>query len=179
MSRGVVLALFIVIIIILVFNAQLQGALRAGTSERFAAPKAPQDYPLYTGEPVARTWDKPYMQLTAGEQTQFIIDTYYSLNSETNDDTIAKQDAYINSLPTDGSCGDKYTDCAKWAANGECTINPAYMLDNCAGSCQSCALTPQQKYNLMQIYATRPISQNVYHGEPYPGPHKYLSQLNR
>ncbi|XP_076436010.1 uncharacterized protein LOC143275643 [Babylonia areolata] len=35
-------------------------------------------------------------------------------------------------------CEDKNAMCQEWAARGECTNNPAYMLPNCQISCQQC-----------------------------------------
>lgn len=87
------------------------------------------------------------------------------------------ENAYINSLPTSTDCNDKYDDCPKWAADGECTINPEYMLYNCSKSCQSCALTPQQKINLVKIYNTRMPEHPVYHGEDYPSTFDYVYKL--
>ncbi len=84
---------------------------------------------------------------------------------------------YINSLPTSTDCADKFDDCPKWAADGECTINPEYMLYNCSKSCQSCALTPQQKFNIVKIYNSRDPEHPVYHGEDYPGTFEYTYKL--
>jgi len=35
-------------------------------------------------------------------------------------------------------CGDKHVDCSFWASTGECDVNPNYMLNNCAKSCDVC-----------------------------------------
>ena len=36
------------------------------------------------------------------------------------------------------SCEDKHESCNGWASIGECTNNPAYMLNNCKKSCNQC-----------------------------------------
>ena len=36
------------------------------------------------------------------------------------------------------SCKDNNKSCSGWAANGECTKNPGYMLVNCKKSCNKC-----------------------------------------
>lgn len=40
--------------------------------------------------------------------------------------------------PTPG-CSDENQLCEDWAANGECEINPGYMLENCPASCGVCS----------------------------------------
>jgi hypothetical protein len=89
------------------------------------------------------------------------------------------ENAYINSLPASANCPDKFDDCPKWANGGECTINPEYMLYNCAKSCQACALSDQEKENLTKIYNSRDPPVPVYHGEGYPGPLEYMYKLLR
>lgn len=88
------------------------------------------------------------------------------------------ENAFIASLPLSTACNDNYTDCPKWAADGECTINPEYMLYNCAKSCQSCALNEQQKYEVVKIYNTRDPSHCVFHGEDYPSTTRFMYQLH-
>ena len=34
---------------------------------------------------------------------------------------------------------DEVDECPGWAANGECSLNPKYMLANCAASCEKIA----------------------------------------
>ena len=41
-------------------------------------------------------------------------------------------------VPTPVGCADKNFECPSWAAEGECSKNPAWMLANCALSCDSC-----------------------------------------
>lgn len=38
----------------------------------------------------------------------------------------------------DSSCLDREADCRGWSERGECQNNPAYMLANCANSCDAC-----------------------------------------
>jgi hypothetical protein len=90
--------------------------------------------------------------------------------SETDDDR------WIKSLPKNSNCADLYDNCAKWAANDECQINPEFMLYNCPSSCQACSLTLDQKNRLDQIYNSRPPLHCVVH-EPYPGEFSYLDLL--
>jgi hypothetical protein len=122
---------------------------------------------------------KSFMQMTSGEQVQFILDNYFEQEDDSSAaDQINKENAYINSLPVDGtSCTDNYTDCAKWASGGECSINPEFMLYNCPSSCQSCSLTPQQKNDITVIYNSREPAACVNHGSNYPGPYPFLNKL--
>ena len=41
-----------------------------------------------------------------------------------------------------GVCQDNNASCSAWAAGGECTRNPGYMIPNCALSCNQCNPTP-------------------------------------
>ena len=38
-----------------------------------------------------------------------------------------------------GGCNDKHEHCADWAAKGECSANPGFMLSSCAKSCKQCS----------------------------------------
>lgn len=122
---------------------------------------------------------KAYADMTDGEKVQFIIDTYFTDKSTTSAEEIhAKQNAYINSMPKDNtSCSDMYDDCPKWAQDGECNINPEYMLYACAKSCSACKLTPQQKHDITVIYNSRDPPHCVSHAENYPGDFPYLNIL--
>lgn len=90
---------------------------------------------------------------------------------------IKKENAYIMNLPQSEDCTDNYEGCPVWAENGECVINPEYMLYNCAKSCKACALGDQEKYNITYIYNNRPPPACVYHGEDYPSTARYLNKL--
>lgn len=85
-----------------------------------------------------------------------------------------RENEYIDSLPEDSGCSDKFSSCKDWAAAGECSVNPEFMLYNCANSCQACKLSPTQKYNLVKIFNSRDPVTCVYHGEPYPDSNNYL-----
>jgi hypothetical protein len=130
--------------------------------------------------PADQIQQKSYGDMTEGEKVQFIIDTFFSQQDDDGQaaETRSKEDAYINSLPTsDQGCTDDYDDCAIWAANGECTINPEYMLYACPKSCKACALTPQQKHNVTVIYNQHEPARCVSHGENYPGNFPYINRM--
>ena len=128
---------------------------------------------------------RTFYELTDGEKIQRLIDDYFTgaedKESGPNSNKIAKDNAYINSLPLDDkSCSDLYDDCGKWAANNECIINPEYMLYNCPKSCKACALNAQQKYNLVKIHNTREPPNCVFHEETvrsYPAPERYIREF--
>jgi hypothetical protein len=125
---------------------------------------------------------RSFYELTDGEKIQYIIDTYFMGSEElrqTSGNT-KKENDYIRSLPVSDQCSDSYDECSKWAANGECTINPGFMLYKCAKSCKSCALNDQQKYNLVEIYGNRDAPHCVYHpgSKGYPDPQYYVRQFD-
>ena len=37
-----------------------------------------------------------------------------------------------------GLCADEDLRCSSWAATGECTLNPNYMMAHCRQSCKAC-----------------------------------------
>lgn len=118
---------------------------------------------------------RSFYQLTDGEKVQYIVDTYFmGPEVRQNQDQVKKDNKYINSLPESSQCKDNYDKCKEWAENGECTINPEFMLYGCPGSCKACALSEQEKFNLVKIYNKREPSHCVFHGESYPDPYKYL-----
>lgn len=84
--------------------------------------------------------------------------------------TLAKQ-------PDNDTCSDTFSECAKWAANDECVINPEYMLYNCAKSCKACSYTPADKAKLVKLYNNAPPIHCVYHGDDYPGEFQYMNRL--
>ena len=65
-------------------------------------------------------------------------------------------------------CQDQFKDCKLWAANGECEINPDYMLLNCASSCKTCGLSLEQKSKLVIVDMHTPVKKCLYRGENYP-----------
>lgn len=122
----------------------------------------------------ASTW----ANLSDDEKITYLVDRYLGYdNAAPADKKVADQNTYIQSLPQDASCTDDYDDCPTWTANGECDINPEYMLYHCASSCKSCALTLQQKQNVTAIMNTRKPLSCVYHGNQYPGPYPYIRDL--
>jgi hypothetical protein len=123
---------------------------------------------------------RSFYELTDGEKIQYIIDHYFESPQETGTDTaarIARENTYIKSLPQNSSCSDDYNDCATWAANNECIINPEFMLYHCPSSCAACSLTPQDKWNLVQIYNNRDPPNCVSRGRGYPDPNRTLQQF--
>jgi len=175
--RPILLGIVILIFIIVLIKV---GNITDSTSDNAEnLESAPQDYPLYTGLPIDRTWTKPYFAMTDGEKVQYIIDTFYSIQSESAAAEIQrkKEDKYITSLPLADDCADDFNKCAEWAKNGECTINPEWMLYNCKKSCKTCKLNPQELYNVTRIYNSRPPAASVFHGAEYPGNFPFLNYL--
>lgn len=123
---------------------------------------------------------KSFMDMTDGEKVGFIINTYFkAVSDEDPGDSKKKkkEDAYVNSLPVSSTCGNDFDDCKLWAQNGECNINPEFMLYSCPGACGACALTPQQKHNVTVIYNNRAPAGTVSHGQNYPGNFPYLNRM--
>jgi hypothetical protein len=120
-------------------------------------------------------WNK----LTDGEKGQYIVDTYFTYLPE-NEQISAQQeqdDTYINSLPKNSDCDDVFDECANWADDGECKINPEFMLYKCPKSCEVCSISEQNKNKMTRIYNSRPLEHCVYHGASYPGEFKYLNKM--
>ena len=110
--------------------------------------------------------------LVPGDQVNYLVEKYFKVQKAKSLKAKIlkkKEDAFLKSLPKDSkSCSDRFNACQKWALNGECTINPAFMFYNCASSCQACKMSPSQKYAAAVIYNERPAKKCIYHGEPYP-----------
>jgi hypothetical protein len=122
----------------------------------------------------AQTWQ----DLSPDEKLDYLVTRYLDQNGTSKvDPRIAKENAYITSLPQSSDCTDDYDDCPAWAVSGECDINPEYMLYNCKKSCKSCALNPQQLENVTRIFNTRNPPSCAFHGNPYPGPFNYYFRL--
>ena len=118
------------------------------------------------------------MQLTEGEKIDYVIDKYFKRPTYTHEDNrIEKENEYVNELPLNSDCKDSFDKCELWAAAGECIVNPEFMLYKCAKSCESCALSPQEKYNVTAIYNNRAPASCVYHGDPYPDRYTQLYDL--
>lgn len=73
------------------------------------------------------------------------------------------EEAYIKSLPIGFDCQNVRDDCDKWREDNDCLINPGFMLSNCAKSCGTCLMTPEQKARLVEIYDARAPPNCVYH----------------
>lgn len=81
-------------------------------------------------------------------------------------------------IPPSGTCSDRWKGCAKWAADGECDINPEYMLWNCPSSCNSCNMTDDQKYKIVIDQNQKAPAHCVYHPEgDYPSPDEYMFRM--
>lgn len=130
--------------------------------------KTPPAKPIPTAPLVgtAKTW----RELSPDEKLDYLVTKYFSYDSgDTPDSQIQIDNQFIASLPQDGNCKDDFDGCIQWAANGECDINPEYMLYNCKSSCKSCALTEQQKNDVTEILNKRAPPGCAFHGNAYPG----------
>jgi len=137
--------------------------------------------PPYVPELGSAEWNK----LSRGEQLQYITDIYIKMmkayDSQSNTPEAiqkAADDKFVAQLPQDSNCTDEYSSCQEWADNGECEINPEFMLYNCKKSCKVCSLTGDEKSELVRIYNSREPAHCVYHGANYPGPSSYMNTLN-
>jgi|SRR6185437_3477145 len=169
----IILVLIILFLILMIYFLKPS----AKENEQNGAKLAPEPLPIKDDQP--KNYEVIWDQLSPGEKAQYIADTYFNLVPKSEeDDKIARENAYIASLPQDGtSCQDGFDQCPIWADNNECTINPEFMLYNCASSCKACALNADQKNKLDKIYNSRPPVHCVYHGEDYPGEFQYLNRL--
>ena len=164
-TSAFLIALFVVLFVVLVFSLRKKEHITSIEE----APKWVHDL-LYF--PLPRTMD----ELTQVEQANILQNMFGDGVSKTDLER-ERDNAYIRGLPKSRDCDDNYKGCAAWAENGECSINPEYMLYNCASSCQACALNSQEKYNVTYIYNKREPSGCVYHGEDYPSVTRYLDKL--
>ncbi len=73
------------------------------------------------------------------------------------------EEQFIKSLPIGFDCMNVRDDCDKWREENDCMINPTFMLSNCAKSCGSCLMSPEQKARLSEIYEARPPPNCVSH----------------
>ena len=114
----------------------------------------------------AKTW----RDLSPNDKLDYLVTKYFNYDVGSGPDPkVTKENNYIASLPQDAKCQNDFTDCGQWAANGECDINPEYMLYNCKSSCKSCALSEQEKHNVSSILNSRSPPGCVFHGFDYPG----------
>jgi hypothetical protein len=145
----------------------------------------------YRAESRALPVDKSYDEMTDSEKIQYLIEVYFTNDNEKisgTDRLKVAEDNYINALdrsqPAPGTveaalCKDDFDDCGKWAVNGECDINPAFMLYSCKKSCSACKLSEQEKFNMVKILNKRPAPNCVYHGAPYPDRQLFLDQFTK
>lgn len=73
------------------------------------------------------------------------------------------EEEFIKSLPIGFDCVNVRDDCDKWREDNDCLVNPGFMLSNCAKSCGTCLMTPEQKKRLSEIYDAREPINCVYH----------------
>lgn len=113
--------------------------------------------------------DIDFNKMSDGEKLEYVIRVYFStaIQNETDAQTI-KENKYLAELPKSSGCSDTFSDCAMWARNGECTINPEFMAYNCKKSCETCSMNPEQLYNFTRIYNSRDSDTCVYRGSNYP-----------
>lgn len=183
-ANDVAMCLLILVLVLVIYYT--------GTSAHNSARQAgEQDHVKKVLEDIEKTERKPslstFYDLTDDEKVQYIVDNYFRDPEETNnaqDNQTKADDAYIAQLPlNDSSCGDSFGDCAKWAANNDCLINPEFMLYACPGSCNACSLNEDEKYRLVQIYNRRkpPNCATAGRGHPpylYPDRNHYLRMFD-
>lgn len=122
-------------------------------------------------------WKMLWSNLTAGEKVQWLADTNFGRYTNYHVKKPADK-IFLESITwSNAGCQDEFQRCKSWADNGECKINPEYMLYFCPKSCNACKLNSHDKYKLVQIWNQNPPSHCVYHGEPYPSNYKQLAQL--
>lgn len=142
-------------------------------------PKPPKPIPTSVVQPAPLVGTaKDWRALSPNEKIDYLVTRYLGYNTkEVVNTKVINENKYIASLPQSADCEDDYDDCPAWAANGECDINPEYMLYNCKKSCKSCALNPQQLQNVTAIMNSRPPPGCSFHGKPYPGPFTYYYNM--
>jgi hypothetical protein len=188
----------IIILLLIIFKTYLNKYEYASDSAAVTLSSGAANSPSVT---VAQPAPKPpvikdtrsFYQMTDGEKVDFIIN-YYGLNDEERADQAAAESSggglttaqtqYVQSLPVSNTgCIDNWTDCPTWAENNECQVNPEWMLYECANSCSACSLSNQDKYNLIQVYNSKPPAQCTYRagstGTGYPDRLKYLQDLEK
>lgn len=134
-------------------------------------------------EPVPKIPDNKsnnWNNLSPEMKKKYLNDFYNGepINSGTKKNIIEEDIIFINNLPKSNTgCLDNYSKCETWANNGECEINPEYMLYFCPKSCKACKYTPADKFKLVEIYNRKMPNHCVYHGEPYPSNFRDMSHL--
>lgn len=172
-----IIGIVIILILIIVFYLLKPSSLGNGTS------LAPEPVPIPADQPPEPPKPVDFDKLSSGEQLQYIVDTYFPEIPVEEDTSGAAQQqaqdkAFVASLPVDNtSCSDSFDDCSTWADDGECEINPEFMLYNCPKSCKGCQYSEQDRSRLTRIYNSRPPAHCVYHGQDYPGNFQYMNRL--
>lgn len=177
-NHKLVLALFLILVVILLYLGMMYNIvilpvvgpiLNTTSTGKLTAPQLGSGSGSGSvSKPVEK---KPYDEMSEAEKIDELIVTYFKpeVDSENKESKI-EENNYINELPRNSECKDNYIDCKKWASNGECVINPEFMVYNCKSSCESCDLTPQQLYNVTTIYNNRDSPGCAFHGYSYPDP---------
>ena len=182
-NREIVLALFLILMVILLYMGIFYNVvvvpivgpklLITGESGKISAPKSVSKTVKTGSPPISApvTEVKSFDRMTEAEKINTMIKIYFEAPEEAGKKaTNIEENSYINELSRDSNCKDNYIECPKWASNGECVINPEFMVYNCKSSCESCSLTPQQLYNITTIYNARESPGCAFHGYSYPDP---------
>lgn len=157
MERKIIAAVVVAVIFILIVFIYTQECLRK------PIPVVSGTNPLVG---TAKTWS----DLSPDEKIDYLATNYFNNNAgSVPDPNVIAANNYIASLPRDGNCKNDFAGCGQWAANGECDINPEYMLYNCKSSCKSCALSEEEKHNVSAIFNSRSPPGCAFHGAEYPG----------
>lgn len=191
MLSNLFLVIVIVFLLLIIFNMneylESSPATNSGPAILSAsvanAPVAVVTVPPVTSVVIKDT--RSFYQMTDGEKIDFIINNYgldpdELANKLDSDNPVgsglsSQQTAYVASLPVSNTgCVDNFDGCTSWAAAGECNINPEFMLYECPAACSACALAPQDKYNLVELYNKKPPSKCAYRNALYPDRLKYL-----
>ena len=135
----------------------------------FLRKKIQSTTPVLENPVLPPNWD----EMPDEEKAAYVADFYIDKTEEPPLD-----ETYIDKLPRDSECENKFAECELWAANGECMINPEYMFYNCQKSCETCALTADEKYNVVEIVNSKSPDGCVYHGESYPDPFAKMLDLS-
>lgn len=125
-------------------------------------------------------YETNWKKMTPAERMQWIINNNHGELDAKQKETkkIIEENIFINTLNwSDKGCSDSFGSCSTWADNGECKINPEYMLYFCPKSCKACKLNPRQKYKLTEMWNSKMPEHCVYHGKPYPSNFIDLSHL--
>lgn len=130
---------------------------------------------ILSGAPVPAPdkWVPPTTRMPEATERVVIPETSTVISpvDPTNDDE------FIKNLPHDNNCEDTYRDCELWAKNGECEVNPEYMLFQCPKSCYACKYTDDDKARLDKIYNSRMPDRCIYHAAEYPSEFSFLNKL--